>query len=323
MNNNLVVAVIVLHNNLKETKSIIKALKAQSKSVEEIICIDNSDKYYAQKNKEYLDQVGLNISYFKTKKNIGSAGGFALGMEIAHKSGAEWIWLNDQDGIPHRDCLKEMLSSTGLVSADTIIAPKIVTETEGQVQFLRQFGFFGKTVPFNKFNDIKNIEATGTAGMLINRSVVSKIGVYNNIVCFVGNEDIEYCRRALKYGTDIIYEANAQYFHPDLLKKKKKESQITLPRFIHKLIPFYFGTIDERSKIKEHECMSSSYINTVYNKKIVQKVNKIYSKFRSKLKLGNDLGFYKLTVDAYNKGEKYAKSMDVIYRITNLDDYFQ
>ena len=50
-------------------------------------------------------------TYLGSRRNLGGAGGFALGMLHALALGADWVWLADDDGRPQdRDVLATLLA---------------------------------------------------------------------------------------------------------------------------------------------------------------------------------------------------------------------
>lgn len=64
------------------------------------------------------------IEWVRMERNLGSAGGYAGGIERALASGAEYIWLLDDDNIPQAGCLEELLATwqsvTQTVPADRV-----------------------------------------------------------------------------------------------------------------------------------------------------------------------------------------------------------
>jgi GT2 family glycosyltransferase len=230
-------------------------------------------------------------------------------MEIAFEIGAEWVWLNDQDGCPDDDCLEMLLKTAMKKETKGIVAPTVYSETKDKVQFVRQIGLFGKSIPFKKFDDIKRIDATGTAGMLIHRDVIQKIGVYNNQACFVGNEDIEFCRRARKHNISIDYSREARYFHPDLLLKRNVKDT-SLPKVLHRFMPFYLGSVVEDNLRYYMLCVSSAFLNEKYNSRFANVINSTYSKIRALIKHRKTKYLYKRTIEAYKKGVQLAKTLN-------------
>lgn len=76
--------------------------------IHKIIVIDNGSKWdvTAWINIQYYSQ---NIDVVKLPNNSGSAEGFATGIDRAVKSGAEFIWLMDDDNVPDDGCVENLI----------------------------------------------------------------------------------------------------------------------------------------------------------------------------------------------------------------------
>ncbi len=315
-----VYAVTVLYNNLGEIRGLMERLSRQTHPLSGVVCVDNS---CAAQTDVILETIksgnyGYNIQYYRTRSNIGSAGGYAVGMRAAHESGADWIWLNDQDGRPDYDCLESLLKTSKKNNKKEIAAPAVFCETEGKTLFLTTTGLFGKMIPLRRVKKgLKRVAATGTSGMLVHRSVIEKIGVYNSSVCFAGNEDFEFCRRAGAHGMRVYYAAEAGYFHPDVMVKRNKR-ELLLPCLLQKFMPYYLGGITEDSPASYKKCVSSAYINRKYNNRLAAAVNLFYSKARSFIGLRNMKFLYRKTLEAYKEGSFEADARSCIFK---LEDY--
>ena len=61
----------------------------------EQLVVDNGPDDDARKT---VEACGLPVTYLPSLRNLGGAGGFALGMLHALALGADWVWLADDDG---------------------------------------------------------------------------------------------------------------------------------------------------------------------------------------------------------------------------------
>ena len=57
----------------------------------------------------YLDR--NNFIYKKMKENTGGAGGFYTGLSIAAEESFDWVWVMDDDTIPEKECLYELIEA--------------------------------------------------------------------------------------------------------------------------------------------------------------------------------------------------------------------
>ncbi|MGN0248326.1 MAG: glycosyltransferase, partial [Lachnospiraceae bacterium] len=107
-----VYAVIVTYNRKKMLTKCLDAVLNQTRLVNTIIIIDNNS---TDQTEDYLRQNGYlkkeQIQYVKLAENIGGAGGFYEGMKLARENAADWIWIMDDDVIPDKTCLEELLKA--------------------------------------------------------------------------------------------------------------------------------------------------------------------------------------------------------------------
>ncbi|MEN6475446.1 MAG: glycosyltransferase [Syntrophaceae bacterium] len=204
-------AIVVAFNDSEGLKQCIVALNEQSPAVEKIVIIDNNASYCV---KDIVDSVVCSkqssVSVIATSRNLGSAGGFSLGMEQAFAHGAEWIWLHDEDDYPEKDCLGKLLCrSNGMIRVPQIIDPKTGNILHYFKRIQGRLGHFHPAPPYRV-----DVDVAGTAGLFINREAIARIGVYDPDF-FVGYEDYEYCLRAKAAGLPIHVVTEAVVFHPD------------------------------------------------------------------------------------------------------------
>jgi GT2 family glycosyltransferase len=97
-------AVIVTYGDrFRYLKQVVDSLVEQG--VEKIVIISNgSDKMSLIKIKKLKSELNC-IHLIILDKNTGSANGFCVGIDFAHKSNADFIWLLDDDNYPKKDAL--------------------------------------------------------------------------------------------------------------------------------------------------------------------------------------------------------------------------
>ena len=114
-----IAAVVVSFNRLEYLKIIIFNLQNQTRLPDEIIVIFQGD---SQDCLDWLDsQQGLSVI---KQENLGSAGGFTTGIDVAVQKGHDWVWVTDDDAVPELNSFEELAncpyfdcSKTGLLSS--------------------------------------------------------------------------------------------------------------------------------------------------------------------------------------------------------------
>lgn len=102
-------AVIVTYNRKAMLQRCLRALCTQTAGVPELWVIDNAS---TDGTAELVAQLNLpTMHYYNTGKNLGGAGGFACGIQQAACSGAEYLWIMDDDCLPEPDALQQLLQA--------------------------------------------------------------------------------------------------------------------------------------------------------------------------------------------------------------------
>src|ERR1700755_1408481 len=92
-----VVAVVVTRHRSDLLVDSLKVIAAQSRPPDHLIVVDNGPD---QPARDIGAARPVPRSSLVAHRNLGGAGGFAMGMLHALAMGAGWIWLADDDGRP-------------------------------------------------------------------------------------------------------------------------------------------------------------------------------------------------------------------------------
>jgi rhamnopyranosyl-N-acetylglucosaminyl-diphospho-decaprenol beta-1,3/1,4-galactofuranosyltransferase len=90
-------AVVVTHRRPDELAKSLDAVSAQTRAPDHLVVVDNDDD---PRVREIVAGQPVPTTYLGSRRNLGGAGGFALGMLHALALGADWVWLADDDGRP-------------------------------------------------------------------------------------------------------------------------------------------------------------------------------------------------------------------------------
>jgi len=94
---NQVCAVVVTHRRPDELAKSLDALTNQSRLPDHLIVVDNAPD---DRVRDLIAGQSIPTTYLPSRRNLGGAGGFALGILHALALGADWVWLADDDGRP-------------------------------------------------------------------------------------------------------------------------------------------------------------------------------------------------------------------------------
>lgn len=90
-------AVVVTHRRPEELGESLRMVTGQSRMIDHLIVVDND---HDQRVRDLVAAQPVPSTYLGSRRNLGGAGGFALGMLHALALGADWVWLADDDGRP-------------------------------------------------------------------------------------------------------------------------------------------------------------------------------------------------------------------------------
>jgi GT2 family glycosyltransferase len=103
-----VCAVVVTFNRRELVAACLEAVLAQTRPPERVVVVDNGSTD-GTAGLELLSRPEVEV--VRLERNAGSTGGFAAGVRAGLASGAEWLWLLDDDAVPRPDCLERLLAA--------------------------------------------------------------------------------------------------------------------------------------------------------------------------------------------------------------------
>ena len=106
-----VAVVIVTFNRADLLSRMLDGLAAQTRLPDAVFVVDNASTDHTREiltaRREHPE---LPLQVTHSAENLGGAGGFRLGVRLAHDAGHDRIWLVDDDVVPAPDCLAVMLA---------------------------------------------------------------------------------------------------------------------------------------------------------------------------------------------------------------------
>lgn len=203
-----VVAVVVTYNRIDDLKKCIRSLQDQTRPLDAIIVINNGS---TDGTDEWLPhQTGI---ITVTQLNLGGAGGFATGIETAHKAGYDWIWCMDDDCLAAPDALERLLASPNIGPCIKNCV-SVSTEDNSDLAFHvdRPQQSYRKVSDMTQFDLVFGV-ASFFNGTLISAEVVRNIGVPDKKL-FIWGDEVEYMTRAEKMGYPVVTVPNSVFYHP-------------------------------------------------------------------------------------------------------------
>lgn len=127
MNTTPTVAVAaVTYNRHEDLATLLGALDSQDTAIASVHLVD-SGTYSAE---SIVRAAPGTIEYLRSHRNLGGAGGFSLAILSALASGAEWIWIMDDDAHPEAPQVLTHLLKAARERRQDVVVPLIVAPTD-------------------------------------------------------------------------------------------------------------------------------------------------------------------------------------------------
>jgi rhamnopyranosyl-N-acetylglucosaminyl-diphospho-decaprenol beta-1,3/1,4-galactofuranosyltransferase len=214
-----VCAVVVTHQRPDELAKSLDALSTQSRLLDQLIVVDNDFSGHGDDTvRDLVAGQPIPTTYLPSRRNLGGAGGFALGILHALALGADWVWLADDDGQPQ----DSQVLATLLACADkhqlAEVSPMVCNADDPQrLAFPLRRGLVWRRLVSELRTEAGQELLPGIAslfnGALFRASTFESIGV-PDLRLFVRGDEVEMHRRLVRSGLAFGTCLDAAYLHP-------------------------------------------------------------------------------------------------------------
>ncbi|NEK57972.1 glycosyltransferase family 2 protein [Geodermatophilus sabuli] len=208
-----VVAVVVTRHRRELLAESLAVLATQTRRVDAVVVVDNGPDQSAE---DVVRASGLPATYLPSRRNLGGAGGFALGMLTALSLGADWVWCADDDGRPADDRVLETLLASarrhGLAEVSPLVADmadpdRLAFPLRRGLRWRRRRSDFAGLDLLPRYASLFN-------GALFRAEALDVVGVPDYRLFFRGDET-EIHRRLLRAGLPFGTCTETAYLHPE------------------------------------------------------------------------------------------------------------
>ncbi|WP_019972576.1 glycosyltransferase [Mycobacterium sp. 141] len=213
-----VCAVVVTHRRRELLAKSLDAVVGQQRRPEHLIVVDNDDDPAVR---ELVTGQPVPSTYLGSRRNLGGAGGFALGMLHALALGSDWIWLADDDGRPADSTVLATLLACAEQHCLAEVSPMVCNlDDPDRLAFpLRRGVVWRRLVSELQAEDssVSGDLLPGIAslfnGALFRAATVEAVGV-PDLRLFVRGDEVELHRRLVRSGLPFGTCLTAKYLHP-------------------------------------------------------------------------------------------------------------
>ena len=202
-----VCALVLTRNRRELLLECLAALDRQAVPVSRIVVIDNASTDGTEASVRDLG-LGDRLVYRRLERNVGSAGGYSYGVEVARElPDVDWIWVMDDDAEPPGDSLERLLAAPAAADPGTAALASAVVVPGGEVDTLHR-GFTGRflrALPAEDYRDGNHVELgfASFTGLLVSGRVARAEGP-PRADFFIWADDVEYTIRLRRHGRIVL-----------------------------------------------------------------------------------------------------------------------
>jgi GT2 family glycosyltransferase len=236
-----VTAIIVAHDGARLLPGLVRALKAQTHPVEQMVGVDTASR---DRSGAILAELIGQDAVFGMHRSTGYGDAVAIALRHAarRRSGVtdpnparvEWVWLLHDDCEPAPDALERLLRAAGKDRSVVILGPKVVDGRDRRT--LREVGVSidraGRRVTGIDPGEIDQgqhdhkgaVLAVGSAGMLVRRDVWDRLGGFDPHLRLF-RDDVDFCWRAQAAGFRVQVVPGAVLYHRELSARRRRPTE--------------------------------------------------------------------------------------------------
>jgi rhamnopyranosyl-N-acetylglucosaminyl-diphospho-decaprenol beta-1,3/1,4-galactofuranosyltransferase len=209
-----VCAVVVTHRRRDELAKSLDAVSAQTRAPDHLVVVDNDND---PRVAELVAGQPIVTTYLGSRRNLGGAGGFALGMLHALALGADWVWLADDDGRPRDSEVLGTLLACASKHRLAAVSPMVCdVEDPQRLAFPLRRGLVWRRRASELRTGTEDLLpgiASFFNGALFRASTLEAVGV-PDLRLFVRGDETELHRRLVRSGLPFGTCLDAVYLHP-------------------------------------------------------------------------------------------------------------
>ena len=213
----MVCAVVVTHRRPEQLATSLDVVTTQTRMIDHLIVVDND---HDEQVSELVAGQAVRSTYLGSRRNLGGAGGFALGMLHALALGADWIWLADDDGRPgDSEVLATLLACAhrhGLAEVSPMVCD---LDQPDRLAFPLRRGLVWR----RRVDELRTKDSPGSDllpgyaslfnGALFRAETIAAVGV-PDIRLFVRGDEYDVHRRLVRSGLPFGTCLDTVYLHP-------------------------------------------------------------------------------------------------------------
>jgi GT2 family glycosyltransferase len=227
-----VVSVVLNSNRRDDTCECLASLRANRYPDHRIVVLDNAS---TDGSVEVIRARFPGTEIIRLEENRGYAGNNNVGIRAALASGAEWVFVLNEDVVLAPDCLAELMVVAASDPRIGILGPMVYHHDEPEV--IQSAGgrlgpywissHFGQDQPDRgQFGGPHPVEWISGCAILVRRAVVEQVGMFDERF-FIYWEETDWCVRVGRAGWRIVHVPAARIWHKGVQRDYRPRPSVT------------------------------------------------------------------------------------------------
>jgi GT2 family glycosyltransferase len=214
------ICIVILNwNGWEDTVDCVASCLKLTYATVTIIIVDNAS---TDGSESILHERFPDIRIIQTRTNLGYAGGNNVGIRHAFESGADYVWLLNNDTVVDPAALNEMVRVAEQDPRVGMLGPKILLHSRPEY-----LNCIGSTINLitgqprlvglgekddGRFDDIREMDTLSGCSLLVRKEVVDAVGLLDERF-FLFYEETDWILRAKRAGYRMLYVPGAKIWH--------------------------------------------------------------------------------------------------------------
>ncbi|MGB0101786.1 MAG: glycosyltransferase family 2 protein, partial [Nocardioides sp.] len=228
-----VTALLVSHDGSRWLPAVIAGLSEQQTAVDAVVAVDTGSK---DESADLLEQAYDDVLRAPGSTSFPAAVELGLARMREAGSTSEWVWILHDDANPDPGALSALLAAADDDPTADVLGPKL-REWPSLRRLLelgvtmsgtgrRETGLERGEYDQGQHDEVRQVLAVNTAGMLVRRSVLEGLGGFDDQLPIFGN-DIDFGWRAAAAGHRTLVVPQAIVFHAEAAHRGVRRTPLT------------------------------------------------------------------------------------------------
>jgi GT2 family glycosyltransferase len=228
----LVISVILNTNRKDDTLACLDSLSKSTYPNHQVIVLDNAS---TDGSIDAIRQYYPDVQIIPLHENRGYAGNNNIGIQAAIDSGADWVFVLNEDTILSKDCIEQLINVAKLNTKIGILGPLVYHDDEpnliqsagGWLNKRWEAGHIGlNEADKGQYNQPRLVEWISGCAILVRRALIEQIGLLDERFFYYW-EETEFCLRASHKGWFIVHVPAAKLWHKGVQRDYRPNPDVT------------------------------------------------------------------------------------------------